>query len=696
MNEGPLGRLGLDDLPLTVFFGHPGLSEAIADGAGLLVIVAALGALLLLSIYRLWRPLWCEWLTSVDHRKIGIMYIAIGLLMLVRGVIEGVLMRINQAAAQGGGFLSPDHFAQLFSTHGTIMIFFVAMPFIVGFINCIVPLQIGARDMAFPVMNQISLAMTAAGASLIMISLVIGQFGTGGWTAYPPYTELAFSPGEGVDYWIWAVVISGLGSLMSGINFSVTIYKLRAPGMTFMRMPMFTWTALCTSILIVFAMPPVTVSSLMLAADRYLDFHFFTNDLGGNMMNYANLFWMFGHPEVYILILPAYGVFSEISATFAAKTLYGYRSLVIATMSIAVLSFTVWLHHFFTMGQGASVNAAFGVATMLIAIPTGVKVYDWMATLWRGRIRMRVPMIYLFGFFMLFTIGGMTGVLLANPTIDFQVHNSLFLVAHFHNVLIPGVLFGMLAGVHYWFPKVFGFRLDARWGARTAWLWIAGFSFAFLPLYALGLMGMPRRASMWDDPAFVPWLIVSGAGALVILLALVALCWTFVTSIRHREALAVPVGDPWDGRTLEWATPSPPPEWNFAIIPSVSARDPFYTEKAAGAPFRAQPHYDDIELPAPTAIGMFFFVAATFFGFAMVWHIGWLAAVSALGLVAGVIVLGSRETRHTVIPASDVARAENEWLRELNGAQGVTRDEEITAANRGLAAPDTLPGESRA
>ncbi|MEJ2533584.1 MAG: cbb3-type cytochrome c oxidase subunit I [Halioglobus sp.] len=673
MNEGPLGRLGLDDLPLTVFFGHPGLSEAIADGAGLLVIVAALGALLLLSIYRLWRPLWCEWLTSVDHRKIGIMYIAIGLLMLVRGVIEGVLMRINQAAAQGGGFLSPDHFAQLFSTHGTIMIFFVAMPFIVGFINCIVPLQIGARDMAFPVMNQISLAMTAAGASLIMISLVIGQFGTGGWTAYPPYTELAFSPGEGVDYWIWAVVISGLGSLMSGINFSVTIYKLRAPGMTFMRMPMFTWTALCTSILIVFAMPPVTVSSLMLAADRYLDFHFFTNDLGGNMMNYANLFWMFGHPEVYILILPAYGVFSEISATFAAKTLYGYRSLVIATMSIAVLSFTVWLHHFFTMGQGASVNAAFGVATMLIAIPTGVKVYDWMATLWRGRIRMRVPMIYLFGFFMLFTIGGMTGVLLANPTIDFQVHNSLFLVAHFHNVLIPGVLFGMLAGVHYWFPKVFGFRLDARWGARTAWLWIAGFSFAFLPLYALGLMGMPRRASMWDDPAFVPWLIVSGAGALVILLALVALCWTFVTSIRHREALAVPVGDPWDGRTLEWATPSPPPEWNFAIIPSVSARDPFYTEKAAGA-----------------------FVAATFFGFAMVWHIGWLAAVSALGLVAGVIVLGSRETRHTVIPASDVARAENEWLRELNGAQGVTRDEEITAANRGLAAPDTLPGESRA
>ena len=696
MNEGPLGRLGLDDLPLTVFFGQPGLSEAIADGAGLLVIVAALGALLLLSIYRLWRPLWCEWLTSVDHRKIGIMYIAIGLLMLVRGVIEGVLMRINQAAAQGGGFLSPDHFAQLFSTHGTIMIFFVAMPFIVGFINCIVPLQIGARDMAFPVMNQISLAMTAAGASLIMISLVIGQFGMGGWTAYPPYTELAFSPGEGVDYWIWAVVISGLGSLMSGINFSVTIYKLRAPGMTFMRMPMFTWTALCTSILIVFAMPPVTVSSLMLAADRYLDFHFFTNDLGGNMMNYANLFWMFGHPEVYILILPAYGIFSEISATFAAKTLYGYRSLVIATMSIAVLSFTVWLHHFFTMGQGASVNAAFGVATMLIAIPTGVKVYDWMATLWRGRIRMRVPMIYLFGFFMLFTIGGMTGVLLANPTIDFQVHNSLFLVAHFHNVLIPGVLFGMLAGVHYWFPKVFGFRLDARWGARTAWLWIAGFSFAFLPLYALGLMGMPRRASMWDDPAFVPWLIVSGAGALVILLALVALCWTFVTSIRHRETLAVPLGDPWDGRTLEWATPSPPPEWNFAVIPSVSARDPFYREKAAGAPFRAQLHYDDIELPAPTAIGMFFFVAATFFGFAMVWHIGWLAAVSALGLVAGVIVLGSRETRHTVILASDVARAENEWLQELNYARGVTRDEEITAANRGLAALDTLPGESRA
>jgi cytochrome o ubiquinol oxidase subunit 1 len=693
MSDGFLGRLGPGDLPLAGFISHPGASEAIAGGAGVVVVLTVIGTLLLLSVYRLWRPLWREWLTSVDHKKIGAMYVVIALVMLVRGVIEGVLMRIDQATAHGGGFLSPDHFAQLFSTHGTIMIFFVAMPFIIGLINYIVPLQIGARDMAFPVMNQISLGLTAAGASLVMISLVIGQFGTGGWTAYPPYTGIAFSPGEGVDYWIWAVVISGLGSLMSGINFSVTIYKQRAPGMTFMRMPLFTWTALCTSILIVFAMPPVTVSSLQLAADRYLGFHFFTNDLGGNMMNYANLFWMFGHPEVYILILPAYGVFSEISSTFSAKTLYGYRSLVIATMSIAVLSFTVWLHHFFTMGQGADVNAAFGIATMLIAIPTGVKVYDWMATLWRGRIRMRVPMIYLFGFFMLFTVGGMSGVLLANPTIDFQVHNSLFLVAHFHNVLIPGVLFGMLAGVDYWFPKVFGFRLDPRWGTRTAWLWIAGFSLAFLPLYALGLMGMPRRASQWVDPSFAPWLLTSAVGALFLLTAMAALCWTFYTSIRQREQLAVPLGDPWDGRTLEWATPSPPPEWNFAVIPTVGARDAFFAEKTAGSPFRVRPQYQDIRLPAPTAFGTYFFVAATSIGFALVWHIGWLVILSAVGILAGTIAFGSREPRHIVIAAAEVARAENAWLDRISSTPGVTRDREVHVANRGLARPDSLARE---
>lgn len=696
MSNPVTGTLGLSDLPLAGFISHPGISEAIAGAAAMLVVFGTLGVLLLLTAYNLWGPLWRNWLTSVDHKKIGVMYIVIALVMLLRGVIEGVLMRVDQAGAQGGGFLSSDHFAQLFSTHGTIMIFFVAMPFIIGFINYLVPLQIGARDMAFPVMNQISLGLTAAGAALVMISLVIGQFETGGWTAYPPYTSLTFSPGEGVDYWIWAVVISGFGSLMSGINFAVTIYKLRAPGMTFMRMPLFTWTALCTSILIIFAMPPVTVSSLMLAADRYLGFHFFTSDLGGNMMNYANLFWMFGHPEVYILILPAYGVFSEISSTFSAKTLYGYRSLVIATMAIAVLSFTVWLHHFFTMGQDANVNAAFGVATMLIAIPTGVKVYDWMATLWRGRIRMRVPMIYLFGFFVLFTIGGMSGVMLANPTIDFQVHNTLFLVAHFHNVLIPGVLFGMLAGIDYWFPKVFGFRLDPRWGTRTAWLWIAGFSMAFLPLYALGLMGMPRRASMWENPAFAAWLAVSAVGALVILAALTSLCITFWKSISHRAELAAPLGDPWDGRTLEWATSSPPPEWNFAVIPQVAARDAFHVEKEQGTPYCERSEYKDIELPAPTSTGMTFCVTAGVLGFALVWHIWWLAGLAALVVVAGVVLLGSRPARYVTIPAAEVARTDCAWLDRIAHEGGVDRDLETSPANQGLARPDAQVAECRA
>ena len=513
------GRLGLDSLPFVQAFRHPGVSELIAAGAASAVVLGAMIAVVLLTRYRAWRPLWSDWLTSVDHKRIGIMYIVLSFVMLARGVVEGVLMRMQQADGLGGGFLAPDHFAELFSTHGTIMIFFVAMPFIAGFINYVMPLQIGARDVKFPVLNQISLALTAAGAALVMISLVAGRFSFGGWSAYPPYTEATFQPGPGPDYWIWSVTFAGIGSTLTGINFAVTIYKERAPGMNYFRMPLFTWTAFCTAIIMIFAMPPLTVATLMLALDRYLGFHFFTNDLGGNMMNYANLFWLFGHPEVYLLILPAFGIYSEVIATFSGKRLFGYMSLVIATMAISVLSFTVWLHHFFTMGQGANVNVAFGIATMFIAVPTGVKVYDWMLTMYRGRIRMTVPMIYASGFLVLFVIGGLTGVILANPTIDYQVHNTLFLVAHFHNVLVPGVLFAMLAGWHYWFPKMFGFRLDETWGRISALLWIPGFALTFFPLYVLGLMGMPRRSVSFDNPAMEPYMIVAAAGAAIILCA---------------------------------------------------------------------------------------------------------------------------------------------------------------------------------
>jgi len=683
-----LGRLTPDVTPFTDAIVNPTTSHIVAAAAAGMVVVGALVTLFLLTRYRLWTPLWRDWLTSADHKKIGVMYIVLALVMMARGVAEGVVMRVDQAGALNGGALTPEHFAELFSTHGTIMIFFVAMPLIAGLINIVVPLQIGARDMAFPVMNQVSLGLTTAGAALVMISLVIGRFETGGWTAYPPYTGPVFSPGEGPDYWIWSIVIAGIGSMLSGINFAVTIYKRRAPGMSYMRMPLFTWTALCTAIMLIYAMPPVTVSSLMLALDRYLDFHFFTNDLGGNMMNYANIFWMFGHPEVYILVLPAYGVWSEVAATFSAKTLYGYTSLVIATMSIAVISFTVWVHHFFTMGQSASVNIAFGIATMVIAVPTGVKVYDWMATLWRGRIRFTVPMTYLIGFFMLFVIGGMTGIMLANPTIDYQVHNTLFLVAHFHNMLIPGVLFGMLAGIHYWFPKVFGFRLEERLGRWTAWLWILGFCLTFLPLYGLGLMGMPRRSPSFSNPAFVPWEMVAGAGALVLLAAIVMLFATLWVSVRRRDRLAVPFGDPWDGRTLEWATPAPVPDWNFAVIPRVSARDAFAVEKTQGRPYASPPEYGDITLPKHTALGLTICLAATAMGFGLVWHIWWLALLGFTVIPASLIARAFVRNTEQVIPSHEIARSHAAWLSAIHAAPGVSRDAETRPSNRGLAAPD--------
>ncbi|HSH47400.1 MAG TPA: cbb3-type cytochrome c oxidase subunit I [Halomonas sp.] len=691
MTDPIFGRLQWSSLSVHEFIADPSVSAAVAAGAGLIVVIGAVALLWALTRYRLWGPLWRDWLTSVDHKKIGIMYIVLALVMMARGVIEGVVMRAHQATALGGGFLSADHFAQLFSTHGTIMILFVAMPLLIGLINYVVPLQIGARDMAFPVMNQVSLGLTTAATALIMVSLVVGRFETGGWSAYPPYTGAAFSPDAGPDYWIWAIVLSGIGTTLTGINFAVTIYKLRAPGMHFMRMPMFTWTALCTAIMIVYALPPLTAGALMLALDRYLDFHFFTNDLGGNMMNYVNIFWMFGHPEVYIVVLPAYGVYSEISSTFAAKPLYGYRSLVIATMAIAAISFTVWLHHFFTMGQSASVNIAFGIATMIIAVPTGVKVYDWMATLYRGRVRITAPMIYLIGFFILFMAGGLTGVILANPTVNFQVHNTLFLVAHFHNVLIPGTLFGMLAGIHYWFPKAFGFRLDERLSRRAAWLWIIGFSLAFLPLYWLGLLGMPRRSASFADPAFMPWMLVALVGALAVLAALVTMVQMGWVSIRDRARLAVPIGDPWDGRTLEWATAAPPQEWNFAATPVVHALDAFAVEKAEGRPYQPARHYQDVDIANDTAMGVAVCVAATLMGFALVWWIGWLAILGALAIAATVIARSFRTDTVRIIRAAELERAHRDWLDRVAQTRAVTRDGEISADNRGRAAADVVP-----
>ena len=685
------GRLAWDELKLLEVVHDPTIDTAIASGAAAMTMAAAIAIPVVLTMTGRWGWLWREWLTSVDHKKIGIMYMIIGFVMFARGIFEGVVMRTHQATALNGGFLSDFHWAELFSTHGTVMIFFVAMPFITGFMNYLIPLQIGARDMAFPMLNQISLGLTATGAALVMISLVVGAFETGGWTAYPPFTGAAFDPGPGPDYWVWAIVLSGFGSMFSGMNFAVTIYKMRCPGMTYMRMPVFVWTALCTSILLTFALPPLTVAGLMQALDRLLDFHFFTNDLGGNMMNYANLFWMFGHPEVYILILPAYGIYSELTATFAAKRLYGYTSLVWATMCIAVISFCVWLHHFYTMGQSPTINAAFGIATGIIAIPTGVKVYVWMATLWRGRIRFTTPMVYMLGFFILFTIGGFSGIILANPAINYQVHNTQFIVAHFHNVLLPGLLFGIFAGIHIWWPKAFGFRLDEWWGKLSAYLWIGGFCLTFLPLYFVGLMGYPRRSSAFQNPDFIPYMIVCLVGAFIILAAFCTLLWGYWVSIRERERLAVPLGDPWDGRTLEWAMPAPPPHWNFAVIPMINTRDAFAKEKAEGKPYVVPDEYRDIHLPPNTPAGMVIFVATTALGFALTWWIWWLAAASILAIVVWFFVHSFRDHPEVVIPAIEVRRVNQAWIEAVDLADPVDRDFEATDDNNGYAASDFTP-----
>jgi cytochrome o ubiquinol oxidase subunit I len=651
-----LGKLTLHSIP----YDNPIVMAATAFMALVVFFIIAT-----ITHYRKWDYLWREWLTSVDHKRIGIMYIVLALVMLLRGFVDALMMRAQQAMAVGAdlGYLPPHHYDQIFSAHGTIMIFFMAMPFLTGLINFVVPQQIGARDVAFPFLNAISLWLTAAAAMLVMLSLAVGEFSTAGWTGYPPYSELTYSPSVGVDYWIWSLQIGGIGSSLTGINFLVTILRNRAPGMTLMRMPLFTWTALCTSILIVLSFPALTVVTAMLALDRYLDMHFFTNGAGGNMMNYANLFWIWGHPEVYILILPAFGIFSEVVATFSGKRLFGYHSLVWATVVIALLSFTVWLHHFFTMGAGANVNAAFGIATMLIAIPTGVKLFDWLLTLYRGRIRFTTPMLWTLGFIPSFAIGGATGVMLAVPPVDFMMHNSEFLVAHFHNMLIPGALFGYLAGYMYWFPKAFGFRLDERWGRRAFWSWLIGFQLAFLPLYVLGLMGMPRRLEHYSNPQWQPWLIASAAGALLILLGIVCLVVQLIVSIRNRERLADLTGDPWDGRTLEWATASPPPAYNFAVIPGVRDIDAFMEMKQRPESRRQPDHYQAIPLPKNTAVGIVIGGFAFLLGFALIWHIWWLAIAAGVGIFTAVTARGFVDDADTLIPQGEVERIERNRQR---------------------------------
>jgi cytochrome o ubiquinol oxidase subunit I len=649
-----LGRLSWAAIP----FNEP--LPLISAAVVLIVILAVLG---LITVKGWWPYLWKEWITSVDHKRIGVMYFTLGLVMLLRGYSDAIMMRSQQAVAVGNaqGYLPPEHYDQIFSAHGTIMIFFVAMPFVIGLMNFVVPLQLGVRDVAFPVLNSVSFWLTASGALLINASLVIGNFARTGWMGYPPLSELAFSPDVGVDYYLWSLQISGIGTLLTGVNFVTTILKLRAPGMIYFRMPVFCWTALAANMLIIAAFPILTATFVMLLLDRYVGMHFFTNNAGGNQMMYVNLFWAWGHPEVYILILPAFGVFSEVAATFSGKALFSYRSMVLATLGICVLSFMVWLHHFFTMGAGADVNAFFGIMSAIIGVPTGVKVFNWLFTLFRGRIVFMTPVLFLIGFMVTFVIGGLTGVLLAVPPVDFVLHNSAFLVAHFHNVIIGGVVFGALAGYNYWFPKVFGFTLDEWWGKASFWCWLAGFYLAFMPLYVLGLMGMTRRLQHIPDPSWQPLLLAAEAGAVVIFLGILCQIVQLYVSIRTRERRRDLTGDPWNGRTLEWATSSPPPAYNFAVLPRVETIDAFWEMKRRGLT-RVEPAYEPIEMPRNSPIGFVTAFFAVVTGFALIWHIWWIVILGLLAAAVGVLVFGWSEDREREISVTEIARMERARL----------------------------------
>ncbi len=651
-----LGRITWDSIPMA--------HEPIVLATFIAVVLGGLAVLGLLTKFRLWGPLWRDWLCSIDHKKIGIMYMILGLVMLLRGFADALMMRLQQAMAFGDnlGYLPPHHYDQIFTAHGVIMIFFVAMPFVTGLMNYLVPLQIGARDVSFPFLNNFSFWMTTGGAVLVMISLFLGEFSTSGWLALSNLG--AQNPGVGLDYYIWGLQVAGVGTTLSGINLIVTIIKMRAPGMNLMKMPVFTWTALCTNALIVASFPILTAALVLMSLDRYVGTNFFTNELGGNPMLYVNLIWIWGHPEVYILILPCFGIFSEIVSTFSRKRLFGYTSMVYATVCITILSYLVWLHHFFTMGSGASVNTFFGITTMIISIPTGAKIFNWLFTMYRGRIRFTVPMLWTVGFMCTFAIGGMTGVLLAVPPADFVLHNSLFLIAHFHNVIIGGVVFGVFAGINFWFPKAFGYKLDEFWGKCSFWFWLVGFWVAFTPLYVLGLMGVTRRANHFEDPSLQIWFVIAALGAGLVALGIGSFLIQLVVSYFKRDQLRDVTGDPWEGRTLEWATSSPPPQYNFAFTPVVHEIDAWWDMKKHGYQ-RPLTGFKPVHMPSNTGAGVVIAALSTGFGFAMIWHMWPLAIASFAATVLASIIHTFNYKRDYYIPAAEVAATEELRTQQL-------------------------------
>lgn len=651
MIEFLFGRLTLSALPHEWFT----IGGTIAMTGGLVTVVA------LITYLKRWRWLWQEWLTSTDPKKIGIMYIVVASLMLFRGALDALMIWVQQALASGSshGYLNADHFQQIFTAHGVIMVFFVTMGFLFGLLNYIVPLQIGARDLASPFLNTLGFWLYVGGVILVNLFFVFGgEFAATGWLAIAPLSELQYSPGVGVDFWIWCLQVSGLGTLLGGINFVMTIIKKRAPGMTLMKMPVFTWTALFSMLLVVTIFPILTATITLLSLDRLIGTHFFTTDFGGNAMMYTNLIWMWGHPEVYVLILPAFGIYSEVVATFSQKKLSGYLSMVLAAGSVATLAVLVWLHHFFTMGAGANVNAFFGIMTSLIAIPAGVQIFNWLLTMYKGKIRFATPMFWFFGFLSTFILGGMAGVLLAIPPADFQLHNSLFLVAHFHTMIIGGALFGIFAGITYWFPKVTGFKLNETLGRYAFWAWITGFFLSFVPLYILGLMGATRRLDHYDSSTgWQPLFIIAAFGLLVILIGAALQIIQILVSVLQRKTNKDTTGDPWNGRTLEWATTSPPPFYNFAIVPQVTSTDAFWEMKKTGKN-KVEKTYENFHMPKNTAFGIYIAFFVFLIGFAMIWHIFWLAVLSLIGALVCFIIRAFDENTEYELTASEMAKLE--------------------------------------
>ena len=625
-------------------------------GAMVSIVVATLAILVGLTYFKKWRWLKDEWLTTVDHKKIGVMYIICALLMLFRGGVDGLLMR-GQLARPENGLLDAQHYNEIFTTHGVIMILFMAMPFIIGLMNIVIPLQIGARDVAFPYLNAVSFWLFFAGAMLFNISFVIGGSPDSGWSAYFPLASNEFSQSVGNNYYAIAIQIAGLGTLMTGINFIVTILKMRAPGMTLMKMPMFSWSILITNIIIVFAFPVLTVALALMTFDRLFGSKFFAMSDGGMDMLWANLFWVWGHPEVYIVILPAFGIFSEVISTFSKKNLYGYKSMVFAMGVISLLSFTVWVHHFYTMGQGVMVNSIFSITTMLIAVPTGVKIFNWLLTMYKGKIQFTTPMMYALGFIPIFTFGGVTGVMLAMASADYQYHNTMFLVAHFHYVLIPGTVFGVLAGLYYWWPLMFNFKLNDRQGKIAFWIIAISFNVTFLPLFALGLKGMTRRMYTYSaETGFGPLNLIASIGAVGLAIGFIYLCYNIYWSIRYQPSETT--GDPWDARTLEWSLPSPVPSYNFAITPKVDSVEALWNQKQGKEKIYTG-SYEEIHMPSssfkPFIMAVFFF----FWGFFMVFS-WWIPAIIAAIPIAYLLFSRSFEDDHGFhIPVDEIKQTES-------------------------------------